>query len=53
MEPGVKAAVNDALRVFEDLGCEVDREVSLPSTSMPRRLLHHRPERGVREPGPL
>ncbi len=32
MEAGVKAAVNDALGVFEDLGCEVDRGLSLPST---------------------
>ncbi|HEX6030600.1 MAG TPA: Asp-tRNA(Asn)/Glu-tRNA(Gln) amidotransferase subunit GatA [Tepidiformaceae bacterium] len=32
MEPGVKERVNEALRLFEDLGCEVDRELSLPST---------------------
>jgi aspartyl-tRNA(Asn)/glutamyl-tRNA(Gln) amidotransferase subunit A len=32
MEPGVKARVNEALRLFEDLGCIVDRDLSLPST---------------------
>jgi aspartyl-tRNA(Asn)/glutamyl-tRNA(Gln) amidotransferase subunit A len=32
MEPGVKTSINEALRVFEDMGCEVDRELSLPST---------------------
>jgi aspartyl-tRNA(Asn)/glutamyl-tRNA(Gln) amidotransferase subunit A len=32
MEPGVKQSINEALRLFEDMGCEVDRELSLPST---------------------
>ncbi|MGH2607488.1 MAG: Asp-tRNA(Asn)/Glu-tRNA(Gln) amidotransferase subunit GatA [Tepidiformaceae bacterium] len=32
MEAGVKDRINDALRVFEDLGADVDRELSLPST---------------------
>lgn len=32
MEPGVKARIEEALRLFEGLGCHVDRELSLPST---------------------
>ena len=32
MEPGVKARIDEALRLFEDLGCEVDTDLSLPST---------------------
>jgi aspartyl-tRNA(Asn)/glutamyl-tRNA(Gln) amidotransferase subunit A len=32
MEPGVKERVNEALKLFEDLGCTVDRDLSLPST---------------------
>ncbi len=33
MEPGVRARIDEALALFEDLGCLVDRELSLPSTS--------------------
>ncbi|MEO9255033.1 MAG: Asp-tRNA(Asn)/Glu-tRNA(Gln) amidotransferase subunit GatA, partial [Tepidiformaceae bacterium] len=32
MEPGVTARIEEALKRFEDLGCTVDRELSLPST---------------------
>ncbi|KAA0230141.1 Asp-tRNA(Asn)/Glu-tRNA(Gln) amidotransferase subunit GatA, partial [bacterium] len=32
MEPGVKARIEEALRLFEELGCHVDRDLSLPST---------------------
>jgi aspartyl-tRNA(Asn)/glutamyl-tRNA(Gln) amidotransferase subunit A len=32
MEPGVTARIEEALKLFEDLGCVVDRELSLPST---------------------
>ncbi len=32
MEPGVKARVEEALKVFEGLGCEIDTDLSLPST---------------------
>jgi aspartyl-tRNA(Asn)/glutamyl-tRNA(Gln) amidotransferase subunit A len=32
MEPGVREAVEKALSLFEELGCEVDRELSLPGT---------------------
>ncbi|MGI8925277.1 MAG: Asp-tRNA(Asn)/Glu-tRNA(Gln) amidotransferase subunit GatA [Tepidiformaceae bacterium] len=32
MEAGVKARVEEALRIFEGLGCLIDRELSLPST---------------------
>jgi len=32
MEPGVKARIEEALKLFEDLGCQVDRDLSLPST---------------------
>ena len=32
MEPGVKARIEEALKLFEDLGCNVDRDLSLPST---------------------
>ncbi len=32
MEPGVKERVNEALKLFEKLGCSVDRDLSLPST---------------------
>ena len=32
MEPGVKTRVEEALKVFEGLGCEVDTDLSLPST---------------------
>ncbi len=32
MEPGVKECIEAALKVFEDLGAIVDRELSLPST---------------------
>jgi aspartyl-tRNA(Asn)/glutamyl-tRNA(Gln) amidotransferase subunit A len=32
MEPGVTARIEEALKRFEDLGCTVDRDLSLPST---------------------
>ncbi len=32
MEPGVKERVHEALALLEDLGCEVDLDLSLPST---------------------
>ncbi len=32
MEPGVRARIEEALQLFEGLGCRVDRELSLPST---------------------
>ncbi|MCA9831263.1 MAG: Asp-tRNA(Asn)/Glu-tRNA(Gln) amidotransferase subunit GatA [Dehalococcoidia bacterium] len=33
MEPGVRARIDESLRILEqDLGCTVDRELSLPST---------------------
>ena len=32
MEDGVKARIEEALQVFEGLGCIVDRDLSLPST---------------------
>jgi aspartyl-tRNA(Asn)/glutamyl-tRNA(Gln) amidotransferase subunit A len=32
MEPGVKERIEEALKLFEDLGCHVDRDLSLPST---------------------
>ncbi len=32
MEPGVKARVEEALKTFESLGCEIDTDLSLPST---------------------
>ncbi len=32
MEPGVKDRIEEALKVLEDLGCHVDRDLSLPST---------------------
>ncbi|MBA4181507.1 MAG: Asp-tRNA(Asn)/Glu-tRNA(Gln) amidotransferase GatCAB subunit A [Anaerolinea sp.] len=32
MEPGVTARIEEALKLFEHLGCVVDRELSLPST---------------------
>ncbi len=32
MEPGVTARIEEALKLFESLGCEVDRDLSLPST---------------------
>ncbi len=32
MEPGVKDRIDEALKLFEDLGCEVDTSLSLPST---------------------
>ena len=32
MEPGVTARIEEALKLFEALGCHVDRELSLPST---------------------
>jgi aspartyl-tRNA(Asn)/glutamyl-tRNA(Gln) amidotransferase subunit A len=32
MEPGVRDRIEEALKLFEDLGCAVDRDLSLPST---------------------
>lgn len=32
MEPGVSASIEEALALLEQLGCEIDRDVSLPST---------------------
>lgn len=32
MEPGVEQRIEEALKVFEGLGCVVDRDLSLPST---------------------
>jgi aspartyl-tRNA(Asn)/glutamyl-tRNA(Gln) amidotransferase subunit A len=32
MEEGVKDRINEALRLFEDLGATIDRDLSLPST---------------------
>ena len=32
MEPGVRARIDEALKVLEGLGCEVDTSLSLPST---------------------
>ncbi len=54
MEPGVKARIDEALKTLESLGAEIDTSLSLPEhRTRPRRLLHHRPQRSLREPRPL
>ena len=52
MDPAVRDAVEAAIRQMEEMGAEVDREVSLPSTDLGVAVLHHCAVRGFCEPGP-
>ena len=49
----VEAAVREAVRVYESLGAKVKRRFAAAQQVRGGHLLHHRPLRGLQQPGPL
>ena len=51
--PKSSAAVREAVRVYESLGAKVKRDFAAARQVCRGDVLHHRPVRGIEQPGPL
>ena len=53
LDAEVEAAVREAVRVYESLGATVKRALAAAQQVRRGHVLHHRPVRGLQQPGPL
>ena len=53
LDAEVEAAVREAVRVYESLGATVKRAFAAAQQVRRGHVLHHRPVRGLEQPGPL